>query len=439
MKKNLLIIFFFFISFVSCRISNFKIEDDKREGFLLKKFGFDPNGIIKFKINSLTFSRHINPHEQPNIGFIIHKFLENDLENHNMVKCPFENIRKFVIVANESEWRKGFEWKIKINESQEGEYLIWYRNCEDLSVSFDLVLTLYNEGPNYLSVGEFPLPGTYLMFFFFYFVITLFWLIYLRKNKDQKINRVHFLMTALLISKMFCVLFLSIEYFDIQKSGVPNGWNIPYYIFAFFKGVLTFIVIILIGTGWSFLKKSLSLKEKRLFAIVIPLQILDNIALVVITEQNHSSKTFYIWEIIFRLVDIICVCLILFPIIWSINHLKSVANVDKSISRILGKLKLFRLFYILTVSFIYSTRILIIFLEHLLSYKYTWIAPFFDELLTFLFFVTIGYKFRPEKANPLLKITQYGETSDENEDNLEEIDLDDFDLANQSVSIVNKK
>lgn len=39
------------------------------------------------------------------------------------------------------------------------------------------------------------------------------------------------------------------------------------------KGALLFITIALIGSGWAFVKYVLSDKEKKIFGIVIPLQV----------------------------------------------------------------------------------------------------------------------------------------------------------------------
>lgn len=40
------------------------------------------------------------------------------------------------------------------------------------------------------------------------------------------------------------------------------------------KGALLFITIALIGTGWAFIKHILSDKDKKIFMIVIPLQVI---------------------------------------------------------------------------------------------------------------------------------------------------------------------
>jgi hypothetical protein len=39
----------------------------------------------------------------------------------------------------------------------------------------------------------------------------------------------------------------------IERTGHADGWNIAYYIFTFFRGILFFTVVVLIGTGWSYM------------------------------------------------------------------------------------------------------------------------------------------------------------------------------------------
>lgn len=46
------------------------------------------------------------------------------------------------------------------------------------------------------------------------------------------------------------------------------------HVFSRLKGALLFITLALIGTGWAFVKYILSDKEKKIFMIVIPLQVL---------------------------------------------------------------------------------------------------------------------------------------------------------------------
>jgi uncharacterized membrane protein len=48
--------------------------------------------------------------------------------------------------------------------------------------------------------------------------------------------------------------------------------------------------------------------------------------------------------------DVVCCCAVLFPIVWSIRHLRGAAEADGKAARTLAKLKLFREFYIMVVT-----------------------------------------------------------------------------------------
>lgn len=109
------------------------------------------------------------------------------------------------------------------------------------------------------------------------------------------------------------------------------------------KGALLFITLALIGTGWAFVKYILSDKEKKIFMIVIPLQVssksngvwvifmcicfdgspvvlqvLANVAYIIIESTEEGSSEYYVWKEILFLVDLICCGAILFPVVWSV-------------------------------------------------------------------------------------------------------------------------
>jgi len=169
---------------------------------------------------------------------------------------------------------------------------------------------------------------------------------------------------------------------------------------------MMFVVIALVGTGWTFVKPFLADRDKKIFLIVIPLQILDNIALVIIEETTPGSQGWFTWKDIFRLVDIICCGAILVPIIWSIKHLKEASSIDGKAARNMEKLKLFRQFYLIVVSYIYFTRIIVYLLDATLPFRWVWLGDLFTEGATLAFFCTTGYKFRPITNNPFLSLDE---------------------------------
>lgn len=49
-------------------------------------------------------------------------------------------------------------------------------------------------------------------------------------------------------------------------------------------------VIVLVGTGWSYMKPLLANKEKRILMIVIPLQVCAEVAIIVLDESTPASR-----------------------------------------------------------------------------------------------------------------------------------------------------
>lgn len=109
------------------------------------------------------------------------------------------------------------------------------------------------------------------------------------------------------------------------------------------KGALLFITLALIGTGFAFVKCILSDKEKKIFMIVIPLQVcvwtrlsgvsdvmlsvtdagllqvLANVSYIIIEETEEGASEYTLWREILFLVDLICCGAVLFPVVWCVS------------------------------------------------------------------------------------------------------------------------
>ncbi|KAK4351022.1 hypothetical protein RND71_030335 [Anisodus tanguticus] len=108
-------------------------------------------------------------------------------------------------------------------------------------------------------------------------------------------------------------------------------------------------------------------KEKKVLMIVIPLQVVANLAQVVIDETGPFGENSYTWKQVFLLVDIVCCCAVLFPIVWSIKNLREAAKTD-------GKA------------------------------AYQWTSVVAAEAATLAFYVFTGYNLRPKVHNPYFAI-----------------------------------
>ncbi|XP_063698631.1 protein GPR107 [Culicoides brevitarsis] len=300
------------------------------------------------------------------------------------------------------------------NKLQEGLYNLYFHNCPNYVTagniaSFNLDLEESNFG-NYLSAGEMPLPALYFIMSFLFFLSALFWLFILRRTKHP-VFKIHYLMAVLVFLKALSLMFHAINFHFIQIKGEHvETWAVLYYITHLIKGAVLFVTIILIGTGWTFIKHILADKDKKLFMIVIPLQVLANVAEIIIAESEEGDKEHSTWRDIFILVDLLCCGCILFPVVWSIRHLQDASATDGKAAINLRKLKLFRQFYIMIVCYIYFTRIIIYLLKITVAFQYAWLDEFFREMATFIFFVLTGYKFRPVSQHPYFTM---GDTDDD--------------------------
>ncbi|XP_057610871.1 protein GPR107 [Chionomys nivalis] len=296
-------------------------------------------------------------------------------------------------------------------DDQEGLYSLYFHKCpsnrptEQVSFSLNIVITEKNPD-SFLSAGEIPLPKLYVSMALFFFLSGTIWIHILRKRRNE-VFKIHWLMAALPFTKSLSLVFHAIDYHYISSQGFPiEGWAVVYYITHLLKGALLFITIALIGTGWAFIKHILSDKDKKIFMIVIPLQVLANVAYIIIESTEEGTTEYGLWKDSLFLVDLLCCGAILFPVVWSIRHLQEASATDGKAAINLAKLKLFRHYYVLIVCYIYFTRIIAFLLKFAVPFQWKWLYQLLDETATLVFFVLTGYKFRPASDNPYLQLSQ---------------------------------
>jgi G protein-coupled receptor 107 len=224
------------------------------------------------------------------------------------------------------------------------------------------------------------------------------------------------------------------------------------------QGITLFTVILLIGSGWSFVKPFLSDRERNMILAILVLQVINNIAIVVLTQETEGENAFDKWTAVLHLVDILCCCAVLIPIVWQVNQLEknmeqnqhhdedgdaqdanggadrpTLYDIDEfddehvtedeleevpingnssrrtstarpPDDRLAAKLKLFRSFYLLVVAYIYITRIVVYLFASFLNYRHAWVRYFVVEVVTLIFYCTVGMLFRPMNENPYLHL-----------------------------------
>ncbi|KAG6465971.1 hypothetical protein ZIOFF_076196 [Zingiber officinale] len=307
---------------------------------------------------------------------------------------------------------------------QSGQFTLLFANClPNLRVSMSVRSAMFNfPEPSrraFLSAGAAPLPFIYSLLFFAYAALAIAWAAVLFRRRAAVFG-IHYFMLAVIVLKALNLLCEAEDKSYIERTGSAHGWDVLFYIFSFLKGISLFTLLVLIGTGWSFLKPYLQDREKKVLMAIIPLQVVANIAQVAIDESGRYSSDWVTWKQVFLLVDVVCCCAVLFPIVWSIKNLREAARTNGKAAVNLMKLTLFRQYYIVVICYIYFTRVGVYALSNFISYRYLWTSVVAGELATLAFYVFTGYKFRPAAHNPYLTIDE-----EEEEAAAEALKLDD--------------
>lgn len=137
---------------------------------------------------------------------------------------------------------------------------------------------------------------------------------------------------------------------------------------------------------------------------VIPLQVLENIAAIVIGESSPATKGWFTWNEMLLIIDVVCCSTIFFPIVWSIRTLRETSTTDGKAARNLKKLTLFRKFYKVVIAYLYFTRVVVSVMSSILNYRFKWVATLASEGGSFLFYLFIFHNFKPIEKNPYLVI-----------------------------------
>uniref|UniRef100_A0A8C5NXH6 G protein-coupled receptor 107 n=1 Tax=Jaculus jaculus TaxID=51337 RepID=A0A8C5NXH6_JACJA len=385
--------------------SEVKVRSPPEAGNLLPKIIF--NKVEKV----LGQSQEVNSSSLPT-GSQSQRPQESEKSKRATVDSEEAGEKSFSISNNDGAVSFQFFFNISTND-QEGLYSLYFHKCTNSDLqssgkfSFSLDIEITEKNPDsYLSAGEIPLPKLYISMAFFFFLSGTIWIHILRKRRND-VFKIHWLMAALPFTKSLSLVFHAIDYHYISSQGFPiEGWAVVYYITHLLKGALLFITIALIGTGWAFIKHILSDKDKKIFMIVIPLQVLANVAYIIIESTEEGTSEYGLWKDSLFLVDLLCCGAILFPVVWSIRHLQEASATDGKAAINLAKLKLFRHYYVLIVCYIYFTRIIAFLLKFAVPFQWKWLYQLLDEAATLVFFVLTGYKFRPASDNPYLQLSQ---------------------------------
>lgn len=434
-SRALAALFFLLLAAAHARalIHHLEIREDTRAAYFIENFGFDDGGFLNLTVSNFKMDPESSL-KSSTVGFVIartqqdvHRLVEENEPDACLFNIRFDDPYAKKIRLDSS----NVNFAMSVPQAASAFYNVYFSSCieKTTAFSYDLELVMHNPGPNYLSVGQSVEPTIYAFFFFVYVVLLVLWVFgYMRATSEKrKVFPIHYLMTLLLVLKILAILFHALELHFLKSTGHAGGWGVMFYILQFLKGTAMFLVIALIGTGWAFIKPFLSDRDKKIIMIVIPLQVIDNLALIYTEAAAPGSEGWLTLQDIFRIIDIVCCIAVLVPVIWSIRHLKEASTIDGKAAANLEKLKMFRHYYLVVVCYIYLTRIIVYLLERSLYLRWTWVSVFVVEIATLSFYCLTGYLFRPVADNPYLKV------SNDDADPDTGIEMDEMSSSEQDV------
>uniref|UniRef100_A0AC34GXR1 Uncharacterized protein n=1 Tax=Panagrolaimus sp. ES5 TaxID=591445 RepID=A0AC34GXR1_9BILA len=475
--NRIILCFCLSILHVNATIHYLSLRDETRRNIPLTNFGYDDGGTFDFKLLNFTVPEEVvsfkespenrktdkygmigftlsrgnfiaegvrsNPHvcqlQNSDQGvdalFFIFDFSKERLNIvrsgeigdlricYSLMDCPVLPTVESNTTTTNSEGLIKRLWDKIVPPDNAGEYQFFYHNCfnykstngyNDL-VAVDLTVSIVELNKHsYLSAGDIAKPQIYFYLAFLFAIASITWMHNLCRSDSNMVFKIHYLMTALVFLKTISIFFHGMNFYYLAVYGRHRAiWAIIYYITHLLKGALLFGTIILIGSGYTLFKNFLSDRDRRIFIVILPLQIIDNIIMAIIEESEFGDKRYFFWAELFMLIDLICCIALMLPIIGSIRHLEEGARTDGKAAFNLQKLMLFKHFYVLVICYIYTTRFAKFLLDQTLPFNYGWLSVAVVESATLIFYILVGWKFRPVKQNPYLKLDQDSRDGDE--------------------------
>ncbi|EGD75253.1 hypothetical protein PTSG_12506 [Salpingoeca rosetta] len=432
---------------VNARIHHLELKDESRRYFIISSFGLLQGGSITIQVSDVHLKKPVEA-----VGFTVHRNMEAAIEYTMDMQdtCIFsddaivdERSMRFPFTISDTDQYTGWgtplddlayvnveastvdnttvqQVVLSLNDKAgEDIYTVAFHICAFGPPAIDAEIRMIevNPGPDYLGAGLRQLPIVYGTTAALFGVAAVAWAYILWRNRSSMyLYKIHYMMLALVCFKVLSSTFHAVDYHFISTRGTPDeGWAITYYVINFARGMLLFLTVLLVGVGYGFIKRVLSSKEKRLFMIVLPLQVFANVAAIVLEEAAEGSRERSAWRAIGFTIDLICCGAILFPIVWSIDHLQSAAEIDGKAAVSLQKLRLFRRFYVLMIGYIYLTRIIIYFMASTVPFRYRWVTSLLTELLTLGMYMVTGSMFSPHEGNDYVRLARADEEDEQAE------------------------
>jgi len=373
MFLNLFIVFSF-LQLSQCLIHEFKITNDARARILMETFGFNANGEIHLDVYNFKIGDNEDVSDYENlIGFAVSttksnpSYVEDDSFTENWF-CA-EVITDWTMITGISD-SNHTSVALLVPEYEVGFNNIYFVNCAEKPVSFELKLTLFNVdskgNKNYLSAGDVPLPAMYAGLYAVYAFLLLAW----NLRRDSPIQWVKNIFAEISFAALF---FKSILFLQLQQYGTASTSYVVAVGFSAARKAALFGLIVVLGCGWTSLKPRLSKVDKAVVTTIFLLQVLGYFLFIISQFAYGVEKALPLFNLVSESISMVAVLIL------------QTLNLRTQVRNNLEPFPTLRTFYWMEVTFFAWTGFCFPLLEAVLPFNLSWLPPLLVELATLLF------------------------------------------------------
>ncbi|KAI9216720.1 lung seven transmembrane receptor-domain-containing protein [Blastocladiella britannica] len=399
------------------------LEEDRRAVIPLLNMGMATGANLVLKFDNI----HIIPEPTKFVGVFMLKGDQMDIGLVESDDCPVDwhflkNRTDLVDFRNVTE---GSSYTHTVADFEAGYWSAFLVNCDQWSsldpsmmtgpaLSIDLLHTAINPPNSLLSAGMLFSPRIYLFSFVAYSLLMAAYSRMLR-NTDAQVYTLHKLMLASIGMIIIDKAFHGIQAYYLSTGYEAKGWAVAMYASTFIKSTVLMSIFALIASGWSFVRPILPEGERKMVLWVIPIQVLSNLARVMVDAMEIGSSNWDTWDLVFIFLDFVSFVIILTAIMRTHKHLQLSLETDGKAAATLRKVRMWGALYTGTIVYMYATRVVIQIVSAGLPYTHEWVSLAMSEVASVVFYSFIGWRFRPVAANPYMEL-EFGEDDEEPKD-----------------------
>ncbi|KAK3235480.1 hypothetical protein CYMTET_54314 [Cymbomonas tetramitiformis] len=259
----------------------------------------------------------------------------------------------------------------------------------------------------HLSASDAVRPWLYGASSILYFIAFLAWYCTVTRP-DGSSTRIYHIVGVLLFFKSCTALTQAGRYYVLGAVGTSESWIELEVTLRILRGVLLFVITIVVAIGWLTLQPDIPFGEQTIICILMPVQLAACLIKGILDQEGTSTTGFMFWQNVLHGIDLGCFFVMLVPITRLIQHTQAVGNEplsykafaelklhtnsmyhEDSAVHLNQRLRQLRKVYLVFMLFEFIPRLFVYVWTPYVPYAHIWIIYLLQEVVVLLFYCTI--------------------------------------------------